>query len=112
MKNLLASVLELLEVRISLLALDAKDSASHTISLLVQAVLAAIFLAFGLVFLAVFLTVFFWESQRLWVLGASVVIFIGLAVILAVRIWLRFHRGLNFFDSSVQELRRDRKLLE
>lgn len=110
-RGLLADVLELAQVRLELLTVEARQEFARLTSMAALAMLAAVFVGFGLVFLAVFLTVLLWDSQRLLTLGVFTVLFLGGGVALAVTVWLRARQGARMFAASREELRRDRERL-
>ncbi len=69
LRQLLADAAELVQVRLELLSLEAREDIGQLLTLGVQAALAVVLLSFGLIFLALFLTVMLWDSQRLLALG-------------------------------------------
>jgi uncharacterized membrane protein YqjE len=74
---------------------------------LLWAVLTALMAGFGAVFAAVFVTVALWDTHRLAALGAAAVLFIGLAVLGALRVRRLVGRHTTLFSSSIAELRDD-----
>jgi len=110
-RGLLADVLELAQVRLELLTVEARQEFARLTSMAALAMLAAVFVGFGLVFLAVFLTVLLWDSQRLLTLGVFTALFLGGGVALAVTVGLRARQGARMFAASREELRRDRERL-
>ncbi|MEZ5607525.1 MAG: phage holin family protein [Burkholderiaceae bacterium] len=110
-RQLLADAVELVQVRLELLSLEAREDIGQLLTLGVQAALAVVLLSFGLIFLALFLTVLLWDSQRLLALGIFTTAFLGGGVVLALLAWQRLRRGLRLFRSSIQELQADRERL-
>ena len=110
-RQLLADAVELVQVRLELLSLEAREDIGQLVTLGMQAALAAVLLSFGLIFLALFLTVLLWDSQRLLALGIFTTAFLGGGVVLALLAWQRLRRGLRLFRSSIQELQADRERL-
>ncbi|HMN20282.1 MAG TPA: phage holin family protein [Ottowia sp.] len=111
LRGLLADLLELVQVRLELLAIEAREDIARLATLALQGVLAAVLLGFGLVFLAVFCTVLLWDSERLLVLGVFTALFLGGGTVLALLVWRGLQRGVRLFRSSVDELRRDQERL-
>ncbi|MBS0405335.1 MAG: phage holin family protein [Proteobacteria bacterium] len=111
LRQLLADAAELVQVRLELLSLEAREDIGQLLTLGVQAALAVVLLSFGLIFLALFLTVMLWDSQRLLALGIFSTAFLGGGVVLALLAWQRLRRGLRLFRASIQELRADRERL-
>ena len=110
-RQLLADGVELVQVRLELLSLEAREDIGQLLTLGVQAALAVVLLSFGLIFLALFLTVMLWDSQRLLALGIFTTAFLGSGGVLGLLAWQRLRRGLRLFRSSIQELRADRERL-
>lgn len=110
-RQLLADAVELVQVRLELLSLEAREDIGQLLALGLQAALAVVLLSFGLIFLALFLTVLLWDSQRLLALGISTTAFLGGGAVLALLAWQRLRRGLRLFRSSIQELQADRERL-
>ena len=73
----LANVLELLEVRLELLALEARTEAGSLLRLLVMLVAGTLLLVFALAFAAVFVTAALWERHALAALAAFTLLFAG-----------------------------------
>ena len=111
LRQLLADAAELVQVRLELLSLEAREDIGQLLTLGVQAALAVVLLSFGLIFLALFLTVMLWDSQRLLALGIFSTAFLGGGAVLALLAWQRLRRGLRLFCASIQELRADRERL-
>ncbi len=109
--QLLADAVELVQVRLELLSLEAREDIGQLLALGLQAALAVVLLSFGLIFLALFLTVLLWDSQRLLALGIFTTAFLGGGAVLALLAWQRLRRGLRLFRSSIQELQADRERL-
>ena len=110
-RQLLADAVELVQVRLELLSLEAREDIGQLLALGLQAALAVVLLSFGLIFLALFLTVLLWDSQRLLALGIFTTTFLGGGGVLGLLGWLRLGRGLRMFRPSVQELQADRERL-
>lgn len=110
-RQLLADAVELVQVRLELLSLEAREDIGQLLTLGLQAALAVVLLSFGLIFLALFFTVLLWDSQRLLALGIFTTAFLGGGAVLALLAWQRLRRGLRLFRSSIQELQADRERL-
>lgn len=111
LRGLLADLLELGQVRLELVAIEAREDIDRLTTLALQGVLAAVLLGFGLVFLAVFCTVLLWDTQRLLALAVFTTLFLGGGLVLALLAWRGLQRGMRLFRSSVDELRRDQERL-
>lgn len=111
LRGLLADLVELIQVRLELLTLEAREDLSQLVGLAVQGALALVLVSFGLIFLALFLTVMLWDTQRLLALGVFTALFLGGGALLGLLAWLRARRGLRWFRASLGELRQDRERL-
>mgnify|MGYP003433557724 FL=1 len=108
-RGLLADVVELAQVRLELIAIEARQELSRLTGMAVLAALAVVFVSFGLIFLAIFLTVLLWDTQRLLVLGIFSAVFLGGALVLALLAWRRAGQGAAMFAATRDELRRDQE---
>lgn len=111
LKGFVASLIELVHVRLELITVEARDEALRLTELLVYGALAIAFLTFGIAFLAVLLTVLLWDSHRLLALTLFSTLFITLGVLAAVVARARMVEGTRLFSSSLDELKRDRDSL-
>ncbi len=108
LKGFVASLIEIVHVRLELITVEARDEALRLTELLVYGALAIAFLTFGIAFLAVLLTVLLWDSHRLLVLTLFSTLFITLGVVAAVIARARMAEGTRLFASTLDELKRDR----
>jgi uncharacterized membrane protein YqjE len=111
LRALLADVTELVQVRLELLTVEARQELARRTWMAVMAMLAVVFAGFGLIFLALFLTVLLWDSQRLLALGVFTVVFLGGALVLALLAWQRARQGAQMFAATCEEFRRDHERL-
>lgn len=111
LKTLTSTVLELLQLRLELLSVEAQEEVQRLGGLLVYGAVAVTFLTLGLGFLAILITVALWDSHRLLALSVFATLFLTLGGVCA---WLARERalaGTRFFSSSAAELKRDRESL-
>lgn len=109
LKGLAATVLELLQLRLELLSVEAQEEVLRVGALLVYGAVAVAFLSLGVVFLALLITVTLWDSHRMLALAVFTALFLlmgGLAAWLARE---RVRSGTRLFSASVEELRQDRE---
>lgn len=111
LKGFVASLIEIVHVRLELITVEARDEALRLTELLVYGALAIAFLTFGIAFVAVLLTVLLWDSHRLLALTLFSTLFITLGVLAAVVARARMVEGTRLFASSLDELKRDRDSL-
>lgn len=112
LKGFVSSLIEIIHVRLELITVEARDEALRLTELLVYGALAVAFLTFGIAFLAVLLTVLLWDSHRLLVLTLFSTLFITLGGIAAVIARARIAEGTRLFASTLDELKRDRDMLD
>lgn len=111
LKGLTATVLELLQLRLELLSVEAQEEVLRVGGLLVYGAVAVAFLSLGLGFLSMLITVALWDSHRLLTLALFAGVFLGLGVVAA---WLardRVRSGTRLFSATVEELKQDREEL-
>ena len=111
LRGLAATVLELLQVRLELLSVEAQEEVLRVGALMVYGAIAVTFLSLGLTFLALLVTAALWDSHRLLALAVFTSLFLltgGVAAWLARE---RVQSGTRLFSASIEELRRDREEL-
>lgn len=111
LRGLVLSVVQLAQLRLELLSVDAREGALRLGELLLYGALAVLFLGLGLGFLAVLLTVLLWDSQRLLALTVFATLFLTLG---GVAVWLmraRLREDVHWFSASREELQRDAEQL-
>ncbi|MDO9149290.1 MAG: phage holin family protein [Hydrogenophaga sp.] len=109
LKGLAGTVLELLQVRLELLSVEAQEEALRIAALLVYSAFAVSLLSLGLGFLAMLITVALWDSHRLLPLAVFAVLFLALGGLAAYQARQRVLSGSRLFSASLDELRRDRE---
>lgn len=109
LRTLASTVLELVQIRLELLSIEAQEEVLRVGALLVYGAIAVAFLSLGVVLLALLITVALWDTHRLLALG----VFTGLFLVTGgVAAWLareRIRSGTYLFSASVEELRQDRQ---
>lgn len=110
-KGLAATVLELLQVRLELLSVEAQEEVLRIGALLVYGALAVTMLGLGLCFLAMLITVALWDSHRLLPLALFAGLFLAFGGVAAYQARQRVLSGSRLFATSIGELRRDREEL-
>jgi uncharacterized membrane protein YqjE len=106
-RRLGASLLALGRIRLELLAIEVHEEKERIAALLLWSVLTALMTGFGTLFAAIFVTVALWDTHRLAALGVSALLFIGIAVVGALRVRRLAGSGSTLFQSSIAELRDD-----
>ena len=111
LRALLADVVELVQVRLELFTVEARQELARLAHVAALGALAVVLLSFGLIFLAIFLTVLLWDSQRLLALGIFTTLFLGGGAVLALLAWQKARQGFRMFGATRDELRRDQERL-
>lgn len=109
LRGLASTVLELVQIRLELLSIEAQEEVLRVGALLVYGAIAVAFLSLGVVLLALLITVALWDTHRLLALGVFTARFL---VTGGVAAWLareRVRSGTYLFSASVEELRQDRE---
>lgn len=112
LRSLAASLVELLQVRLELVSVEAREEAARLGELMAFAAFAIAFVSLGLGFLAVLITVALWDSHRLLALAVFATLFLTLGGITAWLARARVRQGSRLFMASVDELRRDHDTLQ
>ena len=100
-------VLSLLQVRVELFGIEAREEASRLTELLALVAAACVLACLGLGFLAILITVALWDTHRLAALTGFTVLFLTLAAVAIAMARARLQRGSHMFQASLGELKRD-----
>lgn len=111
-RGLAATLIELAQVRLELLSVEAQEEVLRVAGLLAYGAIALVCLALGLGFLAILITVALWDTHRLLALAVFTVLFLLAGLLAAWRARERVQRGSRLFSASIEELRQDREALE
>lgn len=106
-RGLAATVLELLQVRLELLSVEAQEEVLRIGALLVYGAMAVTLFGLGLCFLAMLLTVALWDTHRLVPLSVFAVLFLVLGAWAAYQARRRVLSPSRLFSASVDEIQRD-----
>lgn len=111
LRDLIGTGIELLQVRIELLATEVQEEKARLIAVLAYGAAAVLLLGFGILFLAVFMTVLLWDSHRLLALGIFTAVFLlsGGAALFVAR--SNAQAGSRLFSASLEEFSRDKESL-
>ena len=111
LRALLADVVELVQVRLELFTVEARQELARLAHVAALGALAVVLLSFGLIFLALFLTVLLWDSQRLLAPGIFTTLFLGGGAGLVLWVRQQARHGLRMFAATRDELLRDQQRL-
>jgi uncharacterized membrane protein YqjE len=112
LQRLLATALEIAQVRLELLGTEVEIEKRRFLDGLLWAVVALLLLGVGLVLLCGFVMLLFWDGYRMAAAGSLALLFLtgGLLLIRLVRQRLRSPTGM--FNASVTELSQDQAGLQ
>ncbi len=111
LRRLLATALEIVQVRIELLAVEIEQEKLRIFDALLWAALAVLLLGVGITLLVALLLMLFWDGYRLAALAVLCVFFIGGGVLVAMRARARLASPDGLASASVAEIERDRAAL-
>lgn len=111
-KRLCATVIEIGQVRLELVANELELEKKRLFEGLLWALAALLALGVGLVLLCGFIILLFWEGYRLPAIGVLVVIFLAAAALLFSQARQRLSHPQGIFSASVNELNKDRQALK
>ncbi len=106
-----ANILELAEVRLELLTIEARVGVQRLVLVCVYGVLGAMLAAFGVIFLALLITVWVWATHPLLALGVFTTLFLGGGVVLMFLARGKLRGLVQMFGVTREELRRDQDRL-
>jgi len=112
LKGMGGRLLALLQVRLELFGVEAREELNRATELVALVAVACVLGCLGLGFLAILITVALWDSHRLVALTAFTVLFLTLAGVAVWRARARLQRGSHMFEASLGELKRDRETLK
>lgn len=107
-RQLLATLLETLHVRLELLGTELEQEKRRVFSALVLAAVGLVCLALALVMLSVVVLLIFWDSYRLSAACALALLFGGGGTYLMYRAKQTLSAPSGLFENSLAELQRDR----
>ena len=112
LSRLLATALEIAQVRLELLSTELELEKRRIFDGLIWSALAILLLVIGLVLLCGFVILLLWEGHRLAAVGTMALLFLGGGVTLILEARNRLRNTSGMFKSSVTEIVRDRAGLQ
>lgn len=111
-KNLTATLIDIVYTRLDLLCTDMEEERQRLVSLLAMAFISLFCLCVGVVLLAILVVVVFWDTHRVLVLG----LITGIFLISGAMLWALAMHALKsmprMFAASLAELSKDRQHIE
>lgn len=111
-RQLLATALELAQVRLALLGTEVELQTQRLFGALLWGAVGLLALGLGLVLLCGFVILLFWDGYRLAAVGVLTLLFLGVATLLLRESRQRLRRVSGMFAASLTELDRDRARLQ
>lgn len=108
LRQLLATALEIAQVRLDLLGTEVELEKRRLFDALLWGVIALVVLSLGLVLLCGFVILLFWEGYRVPAVGVLALLFLAGGGLLVRQVRQRLRNRKGIFDVSVAELERDR----
>jgi len=108
LRQLLGTLLEILQVRLDLISTEFELEKRRWFDALWLTALAFVCIALGLVMLCGTLMLLFWEGYRLAAAAGLTVLFLGTGALVLAQARRRLQQPGGMFSASVRELQRDR----
>ena len=112
LKGMGGRVLSLLQVRLELFSVEAREEVNRLTELVSLVAVACVLGCLGMGFLAILITVALWDTHRLAALTGFTVLFLTLAGVAVAMARARMARGSHMFEASLGELKRDQDALK
>lgn len=112
LRRLLATALEMAQVRLDILGTEVEQEKRRLFDGLLWGAVALLVLGIGLVLLCGFVILLFWDGYRLAAAGAMTLLFLAGSVLLMREARQRLRNPTSMFHASVAELERDRAGLQ
>jgi uncharacterized membrane protein YqjE len=112
LRRLLATTLEIAQVRLGLLGTEIELEKRRLFDGLLWAAVALLLLGIGLVLSCGFIILLFWDGYRLMATGGMTLLFLVGGVLLLREARQRLRNPAGMFSSSVSELQKDRAELQ
>ena len=109
LRELYATLLDIFHSRAELLSRELEIERTRIGRVVLMGAGAFFFLMLGAITLTIFIIVAFWDSQRLVVIGVLSVLYLGLALVLALSAKREAAAATRPFARSVDQLRKDRE---
>lgn len=111
-RQLMATALEMVQVRIELIGTELEFEKRRLFDGFLCAAIAMVFLGVGVLLLCSTIIWMFWEGYRLAAMGVLAVLCLGIAGVLLMQARKRLHNPLGMFHASTSELERDKESLQ
>lgn len=111
-RRLGATVLDIVETRLSLFSTDLQDAAQRVIWSILWGVIGVFFLGLGLLLITLLIVAFYWDTHRLAALSISGSFFLATSFFIVAMIIRSARQHRHPFAATLGELAKDRHHLE
>lgn len=111
LRNLAATLVELLRTRFELLVTEIEEERIRLLQLLFWAAGALFFFGVGILLLTILLVAVFWDSYRITAIVVLAGLFLAAGIGMAIGVRNRMHARSKLFSASLDELARDKDQL-
>lgn len=111
--DLSTTAISIVRTRLELFALEAGEQKAGLVKILALLFGALLFSTLAILVFSLLIALFFWATEyRYWALGALIVIYAGLGIVMFLAIANRLNKGPMPFSATLEELGRDLQMLE
>ena len=111
LRRLSATLIEILQTRLELVATEYEEGRAWLRTLLVYGVAAVFFVGLGAILLTLFVVLLFWDSHRLIAIGGVAVFYLLLAAGSWALLRAKARKRPRFLSATIAELAKDRAVL-
>lgn len=111
LQRLIATLLELLQTRVEIVATEFEEERVRLRELVVFGILTLFFVSVGLTLATLFVVALYWDTHRLAVLGGVALLYLGLGGFTAICLYRRLKSRPRLFSTTLSELEKDRDQL-
>lgn len=111
LQRFVVTVIEVLQTRAEIAVTEFEEERERIRELVVFGFLALFFFGFGFLLLTLFIVVLFWDTYRVYAVGAFALLYLGLGMFSAVTLRRRLTTRPRLFATTLAELAKDRERL-
>ncbi|HSD97775.1 MAG TPA: phage holin family protein [Sulfuricaulis sp.] len=111
LQRLLATLLDIVQTRIAIVATEFEEERVRLRELVVFGFVALFFVNLGVVLFTLLVVMLFWESHRLYVMGGFALLYLGVGVAAGISLRHRLKSRPRLFAATLAELAKDRDQL-
>ena len=111
LQRLLATLLDILQTRVAIVATEFEEERVRLRELVVFGFVALFFINLGVVLFTLLVVMLFWESHRLYVMGGFALLYLGVGVVAGISLRHRLKSRPRLFATTLAELAKDRDQL-